>query len=166
MAPKFTVDLEDWNHGLHCHNQGHDNVREVRFILELLDKFDLKAIFYVLGRFSVEHGDVVRDIKERGHTIKSHGYWHDWGEPADRYPYFSNKRFPPLSGGFFFRLFPLWLTKIAIKRTGFLFIHPHDLDEDHPRCRNFLYNIKRHIGLKTAKVKLGRLLEEVEFESP
>ena len=166
MAPIFTVDYEDWNHGLHVHSNGHSCKGVVRdYLLPLLRKHKIKATFYVLGRFKEQDENLFLEVVRDGHTIASHGYWHDWGEPADRYPYFSDHRVPPISGGFFFRLFPLWVTKAAIKRTGFLFLHPHDLDENHPNLRNPIYHFKRHVGLKTARRKLERLLKDVTFAS-
>ena len=162
----FTLDLEDWNHGLHEHSKGHSSAYVVTdFLLPLLKKHRIRATFYVLGRFMKEQPETVQEVIRDGHIIKDHGYWHDYGEPADRSPYFSNGDMPGWSGGFFFRLFPLPIFKWFLKRSGVFWLHPHDIDANHPTCRNFILNVKRHWGLKNAQSKLERLCEEVEFAS-
>lgn len=166
MGALFTVDLEDWNHALHEENQGRKATMEYYFILDLLEKYSVKAVFYVLGRFEKEnlHTNLV---EYHGHIKKSHGYWHDWGELADRSPYWSVDKMPwPPSGGFFFRVMPLWYLKWAIKKSGVFWIHPHDLMENHPKLRNPFLNWKRRVGLKTARAKLDRLLSEVVWDEP
>jgi peptidoglycan-N-acetylglucosamine deacetylase len=45
-------------------------------ILDLLDKYDIKATFYLPGHTAVHHGKEVREIAERGHDIGSHGMYH------------------------------------------------------------------------------------------
>lgn len=45
-------------------------------ILELLDKYEMKATFFVLGLVAEEHPDLVRMIYEKGHEIASHAYSH------------------------------------------------------------------------------------------
>jgi len=50
-----------------------DNTRR---ILDLLDEFDIKATFFVLGWVAERLPDLVRDIHTRGHEIGSHGYGH------------------------------------------------------------------------------------------
>ena len=46
-------------------------------ILELLNKYDIKASFYVPGYVAETHEGLVRDIYERGHEIGHHGYMHE-----------------------------------------------------------------------------------------
>ena len=51
--------------------------RCVDMILDLLDKYSVRATFYVPG-FVAEHNvDVVRRISEAGHEIGNHGYMHE-----------------------------------------------------------------------------------------
>ena len=45
-------------------------------ILDLLDKHDVKATFFVLGWVAERVPNIVLEIHERGHEIASHGYWH------------------------------------------------------------------------------------------
>lgn len=45
-------------------------------ILDLLDKYDTKATFFVLGIVAEEHPELVRIIYDKGHEIASHAYSH------------------------------------------------------------------------------------------
>lgn len=44
--------------------------------LDLLDEFDTKATFFVLGWIAKNNPDLVREIASRGHEIASRGYYH------------------------------------------------------------------------------------------
>ena len=44
--------------------------------LDLLDKLDIKATFFVLGEIAKENSDILRDIVDRGHSIGCHGLDH------------------------------------------------------------------------------------------
>lgn len=46
-------------------------------ILGLLDKFGIKATFYIPGFIAETHESLVTDIKSRGHEIGHHGYMHE-----------------------------------------------------------------------------------------
>ena len=46
-------------------------------ILDLLDKYDIKASFYIPGYVAETHEVLVRDISARGHEIGHHGYMHE-----------------------------------------------------------------------------------------
>lgn len=50
-------------------------------ILALLDKYDLKATFFVPGHTVDTYPEVCREIAERGHEIAHHGYAHE--DPTD-----------------------------------------------------------------------------------
>lgn len=157
--PIFTCDLEDYNHGLHIARGLHSSILSVYWLQYKLDQYNVKAIFYVLQAFSDEHPGMVSAIKSDGHTIKTHGLYHYHGEIADRNPY----AWLGFTGGFYFRLFPYWLIKWFVIKNNHLYIHPHDLDEDHPRLKNPIMNWKRHAGLKGARKKLERLLKEISW---
>jgi peptidoglycan/xylan/chitin deacetylase (PgdA/CDA1 family) len=45
-------------------------------ILNLLDKYSVKATFFVSGVNAVHHPDIINDIIGRGHTIGNHSYNH------------------------------------------------------------------------------------------
>lgn len=42
----------------------------------MLDKYDSKGIFFVLGRVAKKHPEVIKKIAQRGHQIGTHGYAH------------------------------------------------------------------------------------------
>ncbi len=45
-------------------------------ILNILEKYNAKATFFLLGEHIQEHKEIVRQIAEQGHEICSHGYKH------------------------------------------------------------------------------------------
>jgi peptidoglycan/xylan/chitin deacetylase (PgdA/CDA1 family) len=45
-------------------------------ILDLLQKYDIKATFFLLGQKAEQHPDIVSDIQKRGHIIGNHSYSH------------------------------------------------------------------------------------------
>ena len=45
-------------------------------ILDILRKHDVKATFFVVGRYVAEHPELVRRIVEEGHTLGNHTYNH------------------------------------------------------------------------------------------
>lgn len=47
-----------------------------RRTLELLDRFEVKASFFVLGWVAEHFPHLVREVADRGHEIASRGYWH------------------------------------------------------------------------------------------
>lgn len=47
-----------------------------RKILDVLDKYKVKANFFVLGKRAEEYNDIVKEIFNRGHLIGNHGYSH------------------------------------------------------------------------------------------
>ncbi len=44
--------------------------------LEMLDEYQVKATFFVLGWVADRHPHLVRDIDEAGHEVGCHSYWH------------------------------------------------------------------------------------------
>lgn len=80
----MTIDLEDW-YNTHdyaipkeswdeCQSRVANNTRK---LLDLLSKYDVKAVFFVLGYIAERHPELIREISTRGHEIASHGYWHE-----------------------------------------------------------------------------------------
>jgi polysaccharide deacetylase family protein (PEP-CTERM system associated) len=45
-------------------------------LLRLLEAADARATFFVLGWVAHRHPQLVRDIRDGGHEVASHGYWH------------------------------------------------------------------------------------------
>ena len=45
-------------------------------ILDILERRDIKATFFVAGKFAEEYENVIKEIDSRGHEIGCHGYSH------------------------------------------------------------------------------------------
>lgn len=83
MINAFTIDFEDWYQGLEIYKVDTWHKFETRIdrycgqILELLDKCDTKATFFVLGYVAEKHPGLIKTIHDAGHEIGSHGYGHN-----------------------------------------------------------------------------------------
>lgn len=47
-------------------------------VLEILDKYQVKATFFVIGQLAEKNPDLVREESRKGHTIGNHTYTHDY----------------------------------------------------------------------------------------
>lgn len=45
-------------------------------ILDTLDRYDAKAIFFVNGHYAAQNVELLKRIQERGHLIGNHTWWH------------------------------------------------------------------------------------------
>ena len=75
----LSIDLEDWYHPQLVKIKGKPKpqIKEsVEPILHLLDKYSTKATFFVLGEIAEKNPDLIKEIKNSGHEIASHGYNH------------------------------------------------------------------------------------------
>ena len=75
----FSVDVECWGQSvldrtLPIRDHAADNLR--RMLHLLAEAGDVRATFFVLGKFAERHPDAVREIQRAGHEIASHGYGH------------------------------------------------------------------------------------------
>lgn len=50
--------------------------RSVRTVLDLLDRHDVTATFFIVGELAETYPDLVRRIADHGHELGSHGYVH------------------------------------------------------------------------------------------
>jgi peptidoglycan/xylan/chitin deacetylase (PgdA/CDA1 family) len=50
-------------------------------ILDTLDRYCVKAVFFIVGEMAIEHPDVLRDVARRGHVIGTHTYTHPFNLP-------------------------------------------------------------------------------------
>ena len=90
----LTIDVEDWFHPEWVRPHVDDHLSERRAlkavlpVLRLLDRYRVKATFFILGDVAKECPDLVRKIYEEGHEIGSHGMSHrmldDLGEEEFR----------------------------------------------------------------------------------
>jgi peptidoglycan-N-acetylglucosamine deacetylase len=81
----LSVDIEDWFHILESNKSPHHSEwnslenrieKNTLYILNLFDKYNLKATFFILGWVAKQYPELVRDIVYRGHEIGSHGHLH------------------------------------------------------------------------------------------
>lgn len=82
----LSFDVEDWYHS-HNLRGGLDweqwDEYELRVqhgttrILDLLDEYNTKATFFVLGHVAEQAPELVMEIDDRGHELASHGYNHE-----------------------------------------------------------------------------------------
>ena len=78
----------------------------------------------------------------------------------------------PIAGGGYLRLFPLALTRHAIRRLNerenqiaVVYLHPWEVDPDQPRMRGSLLSRFRHyVNLDSTYVKLSALLTDFKFK--
>ena len=93
----LTVDLEEWFHICDASERLAPDRWDTlpsraemttRIVLELLDRAQVSAAFFVVGWVAQRHPRLVEDILAAGHEVGSHGYWHrrayDLGEDAFR----------------------------------------------------------------------------------
>jgi polysaccharide deacetylase family protein (PEP-CTERM system associated) len=84
--------------------------------------------------------------------------------PMSTYQFFN--RHLIFSGGGYFRLLPLFIIKMLLKKLPYnmTYFHPHDFDEAPPAMDiSFKDNIRRTIGTKAAQNKFKRMLSSVNF---
>ena len=75
----LTVDLEEWYHSELVEGRRSSVARvteATRPILDLLDRYQAKASFFVVGEVAEQHPDLIRSIFQRGHEIGCHGFSH------------------------------------------------------------------------------------------
>lgn len=226
-------------------------------ILNILDRFNVKATFFIVGWIAEKHPELVRKISSRGHEIGCHSYkhqriqtltkdsfredtrkakliledicgrkvsgyraptysithetlwaldilvelgftydssifpiYHDYyGIPdAPRFPYKHNglelTEYPistalimgrkvPVAGGGYFRLFPYWFTRRALKsindneKQPFIFyLHPWEVDPDQPRIEDIslLSRFRHYNNLCKTQERLAKLLIDFQFK--
>ncbi|MFA9398317.1 MAG: polysaccharide deacetylase family protein [Clostridiaceae bacterium] len=73
-TPIYSVDIEDKNIALTFDvNWGDNNIDE---ILDILDEYNIKATFFVIGKWAQDNKEEVKKIYDRGHSIGNHSYVH------------------------------------------------------------------------------------------
>ena len=85
MINCLTVDLEDWYHI--CGVEGYSDpkqwdtyenrtIKNTDKILSLFRFYNIKATFFVLGYIALKEPDLIKTIKNEGHEIATHGFYH------------------------------------------------------------------------------------------
>lgn len=166
----FTVDWEHVHSYLPFNKWNNMNPlidEPTQYLLDLLERHNVKAIFYVVGWLRFSKPLLFSQIVNAGHTIGDHTWAHDLNDGQPRFEPFRAPRWKGekrlYSGGFWFRLMPYWWVKREVERTGIFFVHPHDLLETHPDTGNPFRNWMRRVGLGTVRDKMERLMREVDF---
>ncbi|RLD59872.1 MAG: polysaccharide deacetylase family protein [Bacteroidetes bacterium] len=56
-------------------------------VLNILEKYNAKATFFVLGKNAIKHPELIEGIRSRGHGIGNHGYSHKngWGQGEEEF---------------------------------------------------------------------------------
>lgn len=85
MQNIMSIDVEDWFHpeALKSFFNSSDweklesrVTKNTRKLLELLEKYNVKATFFILGWVAEKYPELIQKIDELGHEIASHGYSH------------------------------------------------------------------------------------------
>jgi len=81
MTNAFTIDLEDWYHGIGIPMSQWDQYeKRLRIgydkLLNVLAKYNVKATFFVLGKVIEDEPEIIREIINEGHEIGCHTYSH------------------------------------------------------------------------------------------
>lgn len=85
MINAITVDLEDWYHVCGVEEYSDSSkwhayesriIRNTDKILKLLNTYNVKATFFVLGYIASKEPGLIREIKEEGHETATHGFYH------------------------------------------------------------------------------------------
>lgn len=237
----------------------HRVVKNTTRALEILEKYNVRGTFFVLGWIAERYPNLIEDIHVKGHEVASHGYDHrmitslseeefradikaskeilenitgcavhgyraptfsivkgtSWAYEVlmeegyrysssvypiwhDRYGWPSFGCLPkkvlekndlrlweipmsvwrwgplniPFGGGGYLRAYPLFLTRLLfqkvseIGRPGIIYIHPWELDNEHPRVRASYLSRKRHYhGIGGMERKLERILKDFKFDT-
>ena len=77
----------------------------------------------------------------------------------------------PVAGGGYFRLFPLWITRRAIRginaegHPAIIYLHPWEFDPSQPRVPNapVLARFRHYVNLRKTESRLRALLQEFRF---
>ena len=56
-------------------------------LLDLYDKYDIKATFFYIANFAKQHPEIIKIVQERGHEVACHGLTHQHDKAFDVMPY-------------------------------------------------------------------------------
>lgn len=112
-------------------------------ILDLLDVFGGKATFFVLTEIISDYQEIIREIRDRGHEIASHGHEHIriWKRSPDQFAYDIQKSKSlledllnaPIYGyrapGFSLNHETMWAVDL-IEKTGFAYTSSSSFDQE------------------------------------
>jgi len=88
----LTVDLEEWYHPEYVRKETLPHKEEriqhsLRITLDVLNKHDLKATFFLVGELAENHPEILKDLRENDHEIAFHGHHHEplWNLDSRRF---------------------------------------------------------------------------------
>jgi len=78
----LTIDLEEWYHPEYVRRKTPRDKEEriqisLKATLDLLNKLNVQATFFVVGELVEKHPEIVENIRESNHEIAFHGYYHE-----------------------------------------------------------------------------------------
>ncbi len=81
MTNAFTVDLEDWFHGVgipisEWHRYENRLMKGYEPLMKLLSKYNVKATFFILGKVIEDYPNIINELITEGHEIGCHTYSH------------------------------------------------------------------------------------------
>lgn len=85
MKNALTFDIEEWYHicgvGKFYHSLSWEKLESrvetsTLKLLQLLERYSVKATFFILGYIAEKHPALIKEIVSQGHEIATHGYWH------------------------------------------------------------------------------------------
>jgi len=142
-------------------------VKETLWALDILIE---EGFLYDSSIYPIRHDIYGMPNSERFYHFinRNGGRLHEF--PAPTYRIFGQNI--PVAGGGYLRLFPMSVTKAAVKiinrREGkpvIFYIHPWEVDENQPRLNGKLLSRMRHyLNLKSTLPKLRVLLKEFKFK--
>ena len=50
----------------------------VKKIIDLFDTLNVRGTFFVLGGTAERYPEIIDSIRDAGHELASHGYYHNW----------------------------------------------------------------------------------------
>ena len=168
-----------------------DDTRKAKDILEqIINKpvYGYRAPSYSITQKSLWALDILAELGFRYDSSIFPVYHDNYGIPdAPRFPYRLEKQdmmeYPistlrvsrlnlPIAGGGYFRLFPYWFTRMALRRINkreqqpFIFyFHPWEIDPEQPRIESAgaKSRFRHYLNLTKTKKRLLRLLGDFRF---
>ena len=82
MLNILTIDLEEWYHPEYVKKETLPYKEEriqhsLKATLDILNRHNLKATFFVVGELAEKHPEIIKNIRENDHEIAFHGYYHE-----------------------------------------------------------------------------------------
>lgn len=70
-AHDYNLPRQDWNK---LESRVEESTKD---LLSILHKYDVKAVFFILGSVAESNPRFIKHIQDQGHVIACHGFWHE-----------------------------------------------------------------------------------------